>query len=71
MEDDVQLHGKDGKRFSGESFACGGRIKRSNGYKCHSFMFSQRGICLRWVLHLVAVFGEKQGVYKLSNDSRH
>ena len=43
MEDDVQLHGKDGKRFSGESFACGGRIKRSNGDKCHSFMSSQRG----------------------------
>ena len=43
MEDDVQLHGKDGKRFSGESFACGGRIKRSNGHKYHSFMCSQRG----------------------------
>ena len=39
MEDDVQLHGKDGKRFSGESFACGGRIKRSNEPKCHSFMW--------------------------------
>ena len=49
MEDDVQLHGKDGKRFSGESFACGGRIKRSNGDKCHSFVCSPRG-SLGWRL---------------------
>ena len=56
MEDDVQLHGKDGKRFSGESFACGGRIKRSNGHKCHSFMCSQTGKSMRETPRMYKMF---------------